>query len=137
MQWIRRTGAPRPGASVTHRPYTTRPVPATVMKYRPGARPRNMNSPSSKVTVLATGGGGFWITLPVLPGKVIQNPPPPVARTVTLDDGEFMFRGLAPGRYFITVAGTGLVVYGRWVTLAPGRGAPVLLIHCINCLTPR
>ena len=74
---------------------------------------------------------------PVLPGKVIQNPPPPVATTVTSDDGEFMFRGLAPGRYFITVAGTGPVVHGQWVTLAPGHGVPVLLIQCTDCLTPR
>jgi hypothetical protein len=74
---------------------------------------------------------------PVLPGKVIQNPPPPIATAVTLDDGEFMFHGLAPGHYFITVAGNGPVVYGKWVTLAPGRGASVLLIHCTDCLTPR
>jgi hypothetical protein len=74
---------------------------------------------------------------PVLPGKVIQNPPPPITTTVTADDGAFMFHGLAPGHYFITVAGNGPVVYGRWVTLGTGHGASVLLIHCTDCPTPR
>jgi hypothetical protein len=74
---------------------------------------------------------------PVLSGKAVQNPPSPITTTVTLADGEFMFRGLVPGRYFITVAGAGPVVHGLWVTLTPGKGASVLLIHCVNCLTPR
>ena len=74
---------------------------------------------------------------PVLPGKVTQNPPSPIATTVTLADGEFMFRGLVPGRYFITVAGAGPAVQGQWVTLNPDRGASVLLVHCTNCPTPR
>ena len=74
---------------------------------------------------------------PVLPGKAAQNLPSPVATTVTLADGEFMFRGLVPSRYFITVAGVGPVVHGQWVTLTLGRGASVLLIHCTNCPTSR
>jgi hypothetical protein len=72
----------------------------------------------------------------VLPGKVLQHPPSPIATAVTSHDGGFLFHGLAPGRYFITVAANGPVVTGQWVTLVPGHGASVLLIHCTNCPTP-
>jgi hypothetical protein len=73
---------------------------------------------------------------PVLPGKVLQHPPPPVAEVQTAADGRFTFAGLQPGRYFIGIAGTGPSVPGRWVTVTPDRGASVLLVRCTNCPTP-
>ena len=73
---------------------------------------------------------------PVLPGKVLQHPPAPVATAQTSADGRFTFDGLQPGRYFIAIAGTGPSVPGRWVMVTSDRGASVLLIRCTNCPTP-
>jgi hypothetical protein len=73
---------------------------------------------------------------PVLPGKVVQHPPSPVATVQTAADGRFTFADLRPGRYFIAIAGIGPSVPGRWVTVTRARGASVLLIRCTNCPTP-
>jgi hypothetical protein len=75
-------------------------------------------------------------TQAVIPGKVLQHPPVPLATAVTSADGGFVFHGLRPGRYFITVAGPGPAVSGRWVRLTVTRGAWVLLVHCLNCPAP-
>lgn len=108
------------------------PIPATGMVT--GELVAQKSDGSDRTPIGTQAIGAFRQQL--LPGKVIQNPPSPIAATVTLADGEFMLRGLVPGRYFITVAGAGPVVLGQWVTLTPGRGASVLLVHCTNCPTP-
>jgi hypothetical protein len=66
----------------------------------------------------------------------MQNPPSPIQTTVTAADGSFAFHGLEPGRYFITLAGQGQAVQGRWVSVTAGRGASVLLIVCTDCAVP-
>lgn len=75
-------------------------------------------------------------TQPVIPGKVLQHPPTPIATTMTSPDGSFTFHRLSPGRYFITVDETGSSVAGHWVVVAPDRGASILLTHCTNCPGP-
>jgi hypothetical protein len=89
---------------------------------------------SHRVAVAGQSIGAF--TEAVIPGKVLQHPPSPIATAVTSADGGFTFHRLGPGRYFITVAGSGSPVAGQWVTVSSGRGASVLLIHCTNCPTP-
>lgn len=89
---------------------------------------------SHRVALAGQAIGAF--TEAVIPGKVLQHPPSPVATAVTSPDGGFTIHRLSPGRYFITVAGSGSPVTGQWVTVSSGRGASVLLIHCTNCPTP-
>ena len=78
--------------------------------------------------------GAFTQAVP--PGLMLQHPPAPVATTVTSHDGNFAFRGLKPGRYFITIAGAGPSISGHWVAVTAERGATVLLIQCLNCPGP-
>jgi hypothetical protein len=89
---------------------------------------------SHRVAVAGQAVGAF--TEAVIPGKVLQHPPSPVATAVTSADGGFTLHRLSPGRYFITVAGAGPPVAGRWVTVSSGRGASVLLVHCTDCPMP-
>jgi hypothetical protein len=89
---------------------------------------------SHRVPVAAQAVGVFRQA--VIPGIMLQHPASPLATAVTSADGSFTFRGLSPGRYFITVAGAGPSVAGRWVTLTARRGASVLLVHCTNCPMP-
>lgn len=89
---------------------------------------------SDRLPVAGQAVGAF--TQAVLPGKVIQHPPAPVATTVTSADGSFAFHRLKPGRYFITIAGVGPSVTGHWVKITARRGAAVLLIQCLNCPGP-
>jgi hypothetical protein len=73
---------------------------------------------------------------PVIPGKVVQHPPQPVATAVTSRAGTFIFSGLRPGRYFVTVANAHVAVTGRWVTLSAEHGTAVLLVQCTDCPMP-
>jgi hypothetical protein len=75
-------------------------------------------------------------TQAVIPGKVLQHPPAPIATATTSSDGGFTFHRLEPGRYFITVAKTGSSVAGHWVMVTGDRGASVLLTQCTNCPGP-
>ena len=73
----------------------------------------------------------------VIPGKPQQHPPTALMTAVTGPDGSFVFRGLQPGRYFVTVAGKAPPsVAGHWVTLTSERGVFVLLILCTDCPGP-
>jgi hypothetical protein len=90
---------------------------------------------SHRAAVAGQAVGAF--TEAVIPGKVLQHPPSPIATAVTSPDGGFTLHRLSPGRYFITVDGNGPPVAGYWVTVTSGRGASVLLIHCTDCPTPR
>jgi hypothetical protein len=69
-------------------------------------------------------------------GPVLQNPPRPIATAVTSSEGLFVFRGLEPGRYFISATGQGTGVGGRWVTVTGDRGASVVLVRCTDCPVP-
>lgn len=89
---------------------------------------------SDRVAVARQSVGAF--TEAVIPGKVLQHPPSPVATAVTSPNGGFTLHRLSPGRYFITVAGGGPPVAGRWVTVSSARGASVLLVHCTDCPMP-
>jgi hypothetical protein len=75
-------------------------------------------------------------TQAVIPGKVLQHPPTPIATAVTAPDGRFTFHRLEPGRYFIAVAGTGSSVAGHWVVVTRDRGASILLTQCTDCTGP-
>lgn len=75
-------------------------------------------------------------TQAVIPGKVLQHPPTPIATAVTSSDGRFTFHQVKPGRYFITVAETGSSVAGHWVVVTRVRGASILLTLCTNCPGP-
>jgi hypothetical protein len=90
---------------------------------------------SDRVAVAGERIGVF--TEAVIPGKVLQHPPSPIATTVTSGDGGFAFHGLQPGRYFVTEAVAGSLVSGHWVILTPERGASVQLVRCTDCPTPR
>ncbi len=89
---------------------------------------------SNRVPVAGQAIGVF--TQAVMPGKVLQHPPAPIATTVTSSDGGFTFHRLQPGRYFITIAGVGPSLSGHWVTVTPDQGATVLLTQCVNCPGP-
>jgi hypothetical protein len=68
----------------------------------------------------------------VVPGKVLQYPPSPVATAVTSADGGFAIHRLSPGRYFVTVPESSVSVIGQWVTVRSVRGASVLLVQCTD-----
>jgi hypothetical protein len=69
-------------------------------------------------------------------GPILQNPPQPIATTVTGPDGSFAFDGLSPGRYWVTLVGQGHAVTGRWAVVTAQRGASVLLVSCLDCPIP-
>ena len=86
---------------------------------------------------VAVGGQTVGVfTQVVVPGKVLQYPPSPVATAVTSPDGGFAIHRLSPGRYFVTVPGSSVSVIGQWVTVRSGRGASLLLVQCTDCPMP-
>ena len=75
-------------------------------------------------------------TIAIYPGPLLQNPPQPVTTAVTSSEGLFLFRGLVPGRYFISAVQPGPAVTGTWARITADQGASVLLIACTDCPVP-
>ena len=89
---------------------------------------------SDRVAVAGQTVGVF--TQAVVPGKVLQYPPSPVATAVTSRDGGFAVHRLSPGRYFVTVPESSVSVIGQWVTVRSAHGASLLLVQCTDCPMP-